>query len=79
MPDENPWAPWGVVRSWRDGHPVLTETQLWQLSAQHPEVLDRDGDGALYVHLDQPYRVVTLSDRAFRILFPTPGRPEPKR
>src|SRR5690242_13075634 len=64
MPDENPWAPWGIVRSFRDGRPIVTETQLWQLAVHHPEVLDRAGPDELYLHLDQPYRVVTLPDRA---------------
>ncbi|HEX9289919.1 MAG TPA: hypothetical protein VF904_10365 [Anaeromyxobacteraceae bacterium] len=79
MPDDNPWAPWGIVRSVRDGHPILTETQLWQLDLQHPEVVERAGKDEVYVHLEQPYRLVTLSDRAFRMLMPAPGRAPPRR
>ncbi len=78
MATGNPWAQWGIVRSLRDGYPVLTETLLWELASRHPEVLERDGD-ELYVHLDQPYRVVKTPDRSWRYLVPAPGRPPPKR
>ncbi len=73
----NPWAPWGIIHTMRDGYPALTETAAWQLTAHHPEVFERVGPSELYVHLDQPYRVVTLPDRAFRWLLPAPGRPRP--
>lgn len=74
---DNPWKKWGIVRSTRDGHPVLTETLLWQLMAQHPEVVERVSETELYVHLDQPYRVIAMPDRSWRILVPAPGRPRP--
>ncbi len=77
MPLDNPWAAWGLVYAQRDGHPVLTESALWQLSAQHPGAVERAGADELYVYLDQPYRAVTLSDRAFRLLVPAPGRKPP--
>ena len=73
----NPWAPWGVVQSRRDGRPVLSETQLWQLQGEHPDVLERTAAGELYVHLDVPYRVVRLPDRAWVALEPEPGRKPP--
>jgi hypothetical protein len=77
MASENPWERWGIVRSTRDGYPVLTETLLWHLMAHHPEVVERAGESELYVHLDQPYRVVKMPDRDWRILLPVPGRPAP--
>ena len=70
----NPWHVWGIVQSYRHGRPVLTETQLWQLTARHPEVIERTPDGGLYVHLDVPYRVVKLPDRAWMALEPVVGR-----
>ena len=73
----NPWERWGIIFSLRDGYPVLTETSLWHLLANHPETVERVGDGELYVHLDKPYRAESLSDRAFRMLVPAPGRPPP--
>ena len=79
MPTGNPWEPWGIICSRRDGYPVLTETVLWQLTAQHPEVIERVSPTEMYVHLDQPYRVVALDDRAFRALIPAPGRKPPRR
>jgi hypothetical protein len=73
----NPWETWGLIHTTRDGYPILTETALWQLMAHHPEAVERVGETELYVHLDQPYRVVTLRDRSFRALVPAPGRPRP--
>ncbi len=77
MPRGNPWEPWGIIHSTRDGYPVLTETALWQLAARHPEAIERVSPDELYVYLDQPYRVMTLSDRSFRALVPAPGRKRP--
>ncbi len=75
----NPWAPWGLVHSTRDGYPVLTETALWHLAAKHPETLERVGEGELYVHLDQPYRALLIDPmRSFRVLLPAPGRKAPQ-
>ena len=76
---ENRWEPWGIIYSRRDGYPVLTETSLWHLLSNHPEAVERVGDTELYVHLDQPYRAESLSDRAFRMLVPAPGRKPPVR
>ena len=73
MPEHDRWGPWQLTYSTRDGYPVLTETALWQLTAQHPEALERAGD-ELYVYLDQPYLVLRLPDRAFRTLVPAPDR-----
>lgn len=70
----NPWQPWGLVLSRRDGRPVLSETQLWQLQSQHPEAVERGADGAMRVHLDVTYRIVRLPDRAWMALEPVkPG------
>ena len=74
----NPWEPWGIIFTRRDGYPILTETALWQLTARHPEAIERVGPTETYVHLDQPYRVVALDDRAFRELVPAPGRKRPE-
>jgi hypothetical protein len=74
---DNPWAPWGLIYTLRDGFPVLTETALWELRRLHPEVIEADGPDQLYLHLDQPYRLVRLPDRAFGFLVPAPGRPRP--
>jgi len=74
---ENPWAPWGLIYSTRDGRPVLTETAFWHLTARHPETIERVGETEVYIHLDQPYQVVALDDRAFRFLCPAPGRKRP--
>lgn len=79
MPDGNPWERWGIILTRRDGYPILTETALWQLTAQHPEVVERVSPTEVYVHLDQPYRVIALGDRAFRELVPAPGRKPPNR
>lgn len=73
----NPWARFGLIQSFRDGRAVLSETQLWQLQCEHPEALERTPEGALYVHLDVPYRVVKLPDRAWMALEPEPSRPPP--
>jgi hypothetical protein len=75
----NPWAPWGIIHSTRDGFPVLTETALWQLAATHPRAVERVSDDELYVHLDQPYRALFVdSMRSFRMLVPAPGRKPPQ-
>ncbi len=79
MSEGNPWERWGIIYCTRDGYPTLSETALWQLTAHHPEVIERVGPAELYVHLDQPYRAVTLPDRSFRALFPAPGRKPPAR
>ena len=79
MPTGNPWEQWGIIYTCHDGYPVLTETALWQLTAQHPEVIERPTPTEMYVHLDQAYRVVTLSDRAYRELIPAPERKPPVR
>jgi hypothetical protein len=73
----NPGERWGIVVSRRDGYPALTETSLWHLLAHHPETVERVSATELYVHLDQPYRAVSLPDRDFRMLVPAPGRPPP--
>ena len=77
MVGDNPWEAWGIVFSTRDGQPVLTETSLWQLETQHPEVVERVEGTVLYVHLDRPYRVRRLRDRSFCELVPDPGRRRP--
>ena len=77
MPRGNPWDRWGIIHTTRDGYPILTETALWQLTAQHPEVLERVSPAELYVHLDQPYRAIVLSDRSFRALISAPERKRP--
>ena len=77
MPRGNPWERWGIIHTTRDGYPILTETTLWQLTLQHPGVVERVSPTELYVHLDQPYRVVTLSDRSFRALVAAPERTKP--
>lgn len=75
----NPWEPWGIIYTCRDGYAILTETALWQLTARHPEVIERVSPTEMYVHLDQPYRAVTLADRSFRELVPAPARKPPGR
>jgi hypothetical protein len=77
MPQGNPWERWSIIHTTRDGYPILTETALWQLTAQHPEVIERVSPTELYVYLDRPYRVMTLSDRSFCELVPAPGRKKP--
>jgi len=71
LEDLNPFAPWGVSLSRRDGQPALTETILWTLELTHPEVVERDG-GETYLHLDRTYRVVPQADRAWMRLEPAP-------
>ena len=73
---DNPWHPWGLVKSYRDGRPVISEGQLWQLEGEHRDAVERAADG-LFLHLDQPYRVVRLPDRAWLMLYPEPGRKKP--
>jgi hypothetical protein len=70
MAPDNPWQRWGLVQSRRDGRPVLSETQLWQLLAKHPEAIERAPNGDIYVHLDMRYRVVKLPDRSWMALEP---------
>ena len=67
----NPWARWGVSLSYRDGRPALTDTVLWTLELDHPEVVERDGD-QIWLYLDQTYRVVPRPDRAWMALEPAP-------
>jgi hypothetical protein len=74
---ENPWQRFGIMYATRDGSPVLAESTLWELSAKHPHLVERVSADEIYVHLDQPYRVVTLRDRAYKVLAPAPGRPAP--
>jgi hypothetical protein len=70
MANGDRWARWNVSYTMRDGIPALSEESIWQLELLHPEVVERAPDGALYLHLDQTYRVSTLPDRAFRVLYP---------
>jgi hypothetical protein len=74
MAEQNAWAAYGIVKSLRDGRPILTETSLWQLERDHPELVEREAGAVAYVHLDQPYRVERLADRAYCELIPAPGR-----
>ena len=67
--NENPWAPWGLLMSTRDGLPTLAESMLWELEARHPQAVRRSGD-QLFLHLDQVYRAVQHPDRAFLSLVP---------
>ena len=62
--NENPWAPWGLMMSSRDGHPTLAESMLWELEARHPQVVRRTGK-QIFVHLDQVYQLVEHPDRAY--------------
>jgi hypothetical protein len=75
----NLWERWGIIYTKRDGYPVLTETSLWHLLANHPEAVESVSQEELYVYLDQPYRAESLSDRSFRMLLPAPGRKQPAR
>jgi hypothetical protein len=70
----NGWGAYGIVKSVRDGRPILTETSLWQLERDHPELVEREGGRVAYVYLDQPYRLERLADRAYCELIPAPGR-----
>jgi len=70
---ENPWHRWGMVKSYRDGLPVLSEEQLWRLEGTHREAVERAPDG-VFLHLDETYRVLRLPDRAWVALEPAPGR-----
>jgi hypothetical protein len=69
----NPWSKWGIALSNRQGRPALSESALWFLELRHPEVLDREG-ADLWLHLDQPYKVVRQSDRSWVRLEPAPFR-----
>ncbi len=74
MWDTNPWAPWGLTFSTRDGVPIVTETGLWYLIARHPEAVEKaDGDD-FWLFLDRPYRARRVPDRAFYALTPAPYR-----
>ena len=64
------WERWNVAYTTREGRPVLSEESIWQLERLHPEVVERTAEGALYLHLDQTYRVMAFPDRAFRVLVP---------
>ncbi len=72
MWDTNPWAKWGVTFMTRDGMPIVTETGLWYLIANHPEVVERVSDAEFWLHLDRPYHAVRPDDRAFFVLHPAP-------
>jgi hypothetical protein len=70
MANGDRWARWNVTYTTRDGLPTLSEESIWQLELLHPETVERTPDGALYLHLDQTYRVTAFPDRAFRALIP---------
>lgn len=76
---DNPWAPWGIIFCRRDGYPTLREADLWHLTGAFPSAVDRVSADEIYVHLDQPYRLVRVS-AAFTFLVPAPDRrpPAPK-
>jgi hypothetical protein len=67
----NPFAPWGISLSQREGRPALTDTILWTLELDHPDTVERDGD-EVYLYLDRTYRVVRRADRAWMTLEPAP-------
>ena len=75
---DNPWAPWGIILTKRDGYPTLSEAALWHLMGAHPNVIERVSDTETYVHLDQPYRLVRVA-AAFSILEAAPGRKPPAK
>jgi hypothetical protein len=79
MARENPWAPWRLYYSTRDGLPTLTATNLWHLAAAFPDVVERVSDDEVYVHLDRPYRVRRLADRDYMELLPAPDRAPPEK
>ena len=72
---DNPWAPWGLIHTKRDGFPILSESALWHLLGAHPSTVERIGEAELYVHLDQPYQAISLG--ASWALVPAPGRHRP--
>ena len=74
MWDTNPWAPWGVTFSTRDGSPILTETGLWFLMARHPEVVEKVSDDEFWLYLERPYHARRMPDRAYYVLQPAPFR-----
>ncbi|HVP69438.1 MAG TPA: hypothetical protein VMT17_19475 [Anaeromyxobacteraceae bacterium] len=74
MWDTNPWAPWGLIHATRDGRPMITETGLWFLTLRHPEAVEQDKSGALWLYLDQPYRAERVHARAFYELRADPTR-----
>jgi hypothetical protein len=73
---DNPWAPWGIIFSRRDGYPALSEAALWLLMGAHPNVVERVSPTETYVHLDQPYRLVDVT-ASYRWCIPVPGRKPP--
>jgi hypothetical protein len=80
--NQSPWARWKITYTIRGSQPVLTETNLWDLQARHPEAVEPVGDGTWFVYLDQPYRVRPVEGRAYFTCEPAPGRtraaPAPK-
>jgi len=74
MWDTNPWAPWGLTFSTRDGVPIVTETGLWYLIARHPEAAEKVSDEEFWLYLERPYRARRMPDRAYYALTPAPYR-----
>ncbi len=74
MWDTNPWAKWGLTLAMRDGSPIVTETGLWYLIANHPEAVEKVSDSEFWLYLDRPYHAVRAADRAFYVLHPAPHR-----
>ncbi len=71
---DDPWAPWGLTYTTRDGTPVVTATGLWYLAARHPEAVERVSDSEYRLYLERPYRAVRPPDRDFFRLTPGPHR-----
>ncbi len=74
MWDTNPWAKWGLTFMTRDGRPIVTETGLWYLIANHPQAVERVSDQEFWLYLDQPYHAIRTSDRGYFALRPAPHR-----
>jgi hypothetical protein len=74
MWDTNPWAPWGLIHSTRDGRPMVSETGLWFLMQRHPEAVEKSGPDEFWLYLDQPYHAVRVEMRAFYQLHADPSR-----
>ena len=74
MWDTNPWAPWGLTWTTRDGVPIVTETGLWYLIAKHPEAVEKVSDDEFWLHLERPYRARRVPSRAYYALTPAPFR-----
>lgn len=74
MWDTNPWAPWGITWTTRDGVPTVTETGLWFLIARHPEAVEKVSDDEFWLYLERPYHALRVPDRAFYALVPAPYR-----